>query len=1205
MWTLGHGDSAGQLARFTDANDGFTDHVTVEKPRQGLGRLGRGKGQSRRSFPPSGAAAFRGASLALGFPSVSPPATSSFRLHVSNQFESLADALAEEMRARPGDALAPERIVVPHPVLGRWLALELAERLGIAAHLTIELPAEFAWSLMRSVVELPKEQPFAPGALRWRVFDVLAGWGADDDPRARAAETTQQRHSEARGRREVGAGARTRAPARDLAALARYLADADPRKRFALADRLARVYDRCLLYRPEWIRAWQRGEAPHWQAQVWRELVASGVGRHWVDAVDAFELGMRAERSAAPVQRELFDSPPRDLKATNTISYEGKLKGNLTQATTKAGAARVSFFGVDSLSPSYLSVLRMAARDHDIHLFQLSPCREFWADTRSRRELRPGTEPAPYVSEGNELLAAWGRAARDMQALLADDLGLGAPDETYSEPATTSRLAFVQQDVLDLRLSTEATESGVPRDDSIQIHVCHSATREAEVLHDRLLGLFDAHDDIQPADVLVLTPNMDEYAPAIEAVFDSIGTIPFNIGRLRRRDGAAVRAFLDLLALPGSRYPVSSVMAPLRASSVASRFDIRGPDLPEIRGWIANAGIHWGIGEHDVPSSKRHTWQHGLNRLLLGYALAGSADRFGDFASCDLDRFGNDGPDRYERLGHFARYAELAFGLNAMAEETLTPTAWAQRLREAVLKPFFATEHLMPEVAREADTVARLIEDLEEEWHIAGIDGAIAFSVVREALYELGAASSRAVARLADGVTVAPLGAGQVFPAKVVCTVGMNDGAFPRHHAPASFDIVAADSRRPGDRDLRDEDRLAFLTALLSARKAFLVTYTGRELREDSNIPPSVAVSELVDYLARRFADDKVALRHPLQPFNRKYFDAAEEPITGSHSSEVHFSYSAPMALAAAAVRHQAAATVAEQRLHGTLPPLERTEGEVELTELIRFAAHPAKHFAQTRLGLRLEIEEEDPAKDEEPLELNYLEQWQLKDGLFDLLREELGEEDTEWLVRARGLLPPGNLGAVEHRRGAVQVATLRQALAPHAEHLDAPRTLIDIGVGDMRLTGEVAGYVPAQQRFLWWRIGRIREKDRIEVWLRLLALTSAIDEPLAAHVVGVRRGAEAETLKGPEPKLAREMLGDWVQAWHRGAREPLPVFPQTSWTWATEQNEAKVRSVWSGGNWPENNDEYFQLLCAEGPDMEGFADLAESLLGPIVEAMQ
>ena len=1070
---------------------------------------------------------------------VTVPAVSSFRLHVSNRLEDLAAALADEMRAEPGDPLAAERIVVPHPVLGRWLALELASRLGIAAHLRLELPAEFAWSLMRSAITLPREQPFAPGALRWRIFDVLEDWRQDDD-------------------------------------LTRYLADADPRKRFALADRLAHVYDRCLLYRPQWIHAWQRGETPHWQARVWRELETAGTVRHWVDAVDAFERAMRDGSRQGAAQLDLFEPAAAD---------DGPGAGERD---------RVSFFAVPSLSPSYLSMLRTAGSNKDVHLFQLSPCREFWADTRSRREVPSVAADDPTFTEGNELLAAWGRAARDMQTLLADDLGVGDPDETYQAPDGDTRLAKVQSDVLDLRLG--AAETGVPADDSMQIHVCHSATREAEVLHDRLLGLFDAQEDIQPADVLILTPNMDEYAPAIEAVFDAFGTIPFNIGRLRRKDGAAVRAFLDLLALPGSRYAVSQVMAPLRAASVAAQFGIRDADLAEIRGWLANAGIHWGIGEHDVPASERHTWQAGLNRLLLGYAVAGTADWFGGVASAALDRFGSDGADRYERLGRFARYCELAFALEELADKALPATAWIQCLRDRVLAPFFATVYPLVEVAREADLVSRLIEELEEQWRVSGADGAIPFAVVRDALGELGAASTRAVARLADGVTVAPLAAGQVFPAKVVCAVGMNDRAFPRHHAPPTFDIVASDKRLPGDRDLRDEDRLAFLEALLGARRAFIVTYTGRDLREDAAVPPSVVVSELLDYLERRFPDDESPVsEHPLQPFNRRYF----EP------DATLFSYSATMAQAAATVRARPANVTEENRLEGTLAPPERSSAEVELAELIRFAGHPPRHFARNRLGLRLEIEDEDPATDEEPLELDYLAQWQLKDQVSALAHRNFAQTSAERLVRARGLLPPGNLGVNEHRRGAIQVETLRQALEPHRVHVDAPPVPLDVELAGLRVTGQVAGFVPDSATFLWWRIGRIREKDRLGVWLRLLALSCATDAAISAQMLGVTNAPQRERIQGPSPDAAREMLGDWLDAWRRAASEALPFFPETSWAWATSQDAYKTWGAWTRSNWSESRDGYNRLLCPDGPDTDGFRDLADTLLGPLAEQVE
>ena len=1076
-------------------------------------------------------------------PGVTVPAAPSFHLHVSNRLEDLAVALAEEIRARPGDPLAAERIVVPHPVLGRWLALELATRLGIAAHLRFELPAEFAWSLMRGAIELPKEQPFAPSTLRWRIFDALAHWPHDDD-------------------------------------LGRYLADGEPRKRFALADRLAHVYDRCLLYRPEWIRAWQEGAPPHWQAQLWRELAMPGAVSHWVAAVDAFRAAMR-ESASEPAQLDLFEP---------------------AMPAADRDAARISFFGVPSLSPSYLEMLRAAGTDRNVHLFQLSPCREFWADTRSRRELPSAAADDPTRTEGNELLAGWGRAARDMQTLLADDLGVGDPDESYIGPDERTRLGQVQADILDLRLSTDAARQDASEEQSIQIHVCHSATREAEVLHDRLLGLFDAYDDIEPADVLVLTPDMDEYAPAIEAVFGAFGTIPFNIGRLRRRDSAAVRAFLDLLALPGSRYAVSQVMAPLRAASVAANFRIADADLPEIRTWIASAGIHWGIGDRieglavasDVPASDRHTWQEGLNRLLLGYAVGASADGCAGIASAALDRFGNDGPDRYERLGRFARYAELAFALEELSLEALPPAEWVRCLRDRVLAPFFATEHPLAEVAREADLVSRLIEDLETEWRVAGIGGAIPFAVVRDGLSELGAASSRAVARLADGVTVAPLAAGQVFPAKVVCAVGMNDRTFPRHRAPATFDLVHADERRPGDRDVRDEDRLAFLEALLGARRAFVVTYTGRDLREDASIPPSVVVSELLDYLMRRFPgegeeEDTITVAHPLQPFSHRYFGRGDGTL---------FSYSATMAQAAMAVRETRESSPALEA--DILPPLALAESEVALNELIRFAAHPVRHFARNRLGLRLEVEEEDSATDEEPLELNYLQQWQLKDELI-----KLPQASAAPLVRARGLLPPGNLGVTEHRRGAIQVETLRQALEPHQAHLEAFPTMLDVDVGGYRVTGQVAGFLPGPGAVLWWRIGRIRDKDRLEVWLRLLALTCATERALTAYVVGVTDAAQRAVLSGPSPDQARGMLDSWLAAWRRGWSEPLPFFPKTSHAWATEQDLRKAERVWQDGMWSESQDPYHQLLCPEGPHADGFEPLADALLAPLIERWQ
>jgi exodeoxyribonuclease V gamma subunit len=45
--------------------------------------------------------------------------------------------------------------------------------------------------------------------------------------------------------------------------------------------------------------------------------------------------------------------------------------------------------------------------------------------------------------------------------------------------------------------------------------------REVEVLYDQLLGLFDADPALQPSDVLVMTPDIEAYAPPPAALVTS------------------------------------------------------------------------------------------------------------------------------------------------------------------------------------------------------------------------------------------------------------------------------------------------------------------------------------------------------------------------------------------------------------------------------------------------------------------------------------------------------------------------------------------------------------------------------------------------------------------------------------------------------------------------------------------------------------
>ena len=224
-------------------------------------------------------------------------------------------ALACRLLAQPqADVLAPARVVVPSQGIGRWLTLQLAREQGIAMHLEVQLPSSFVWALARQVLgALPEQSAFNPQAMTWRLYDWLC-------------EPTNLTRAER---------------------LERYLQGADERRRLALAAKIADVFDQYLLYRDDWLAAWERGELcdlgpdEAWQALLWAELTKDG------------------HPHRARLLGELL----------------ARLHGD---AVIEGLPERLLVFGISSLPPHHLRVLEGLARNTDVVICALNPCREAW-----------------------------------------------------------------------------------------------------------------------------------------------------------------------------------------------------------------------------------------------------------------------------------------------------------------------------------------------------------------------------------------------------------------------------------------------------------------------------------------------------------------------------------------------------------------------------------------------------------------------------------------------------------------------------------------------------------------------------------------------------------------------------------------------------------------------------------------------------------
>ena len=1089
------------------------------------------------------------------------------KLHTSNELERLADALASVVAAPLASPFQPETIVVQSLGMARWLKLELARRHGVCANVRFPFPRAFEREVLAAVLPQRGLDPlFEPGALLWKIMQRLPAMLAQpgfDGPR-------------------------------------HYLAgEPDPRKRFQLAQRIAGLFDQYLIYRPRMIAEWDAGRDDDWQAQLWREV-------------------SRGRTHPAALRREL-DARLHQPGAANT---------GLPQ--------RVSLFGIAALPPFHVELFTALARHVDVHLFLLQPCREWWGEIVSpRREgqllrQRDGDAvSAPlHLERGHRLLASLGKQGQDFLKLVYEPDAVEAlADWGESQPATL--LTWLQSDILNLndRGQDDEAKAVISRDDdSIQVHSCHSPLRELEVLHDHLLDWFARDPALEPRDVLVMMPDLEDYAPFVEAVFGApeheARRIPFTVAdRGARRCSQLVDTFLALLGLPGSRFGAASVLSLLDAPAVRARFGLSEADLDLARGWVEQVCIRWGVdaqqrGRFDLPEFTGNTWREGLDRLLLGYALAGDEQLF-------QDRLPHDGIEgsAAATLGRFTEFVERLFAACELLEQIRPLAAWAAELR-AVLDQFF-----LPGADAESDAQAirDALAELARQARHAQFTEPVPLAVVLEQLVPALEEDRSGAGFLSGGVTFCALKPMRSIPFKVICLVGLSDNTFPRPTPQFGFDLMA---QRPqaGDSSRREDDRYLFLETLLSARQRLYLSYVGQSVRDNSEAPPSVLVSELLDCLAQGFMLEKEATspvsaassnepstgeheearlrahlvtRHRLQAFSEQYF-------TGGRL----FSYSDENRDAANALRVRD--VVAPAFASAPLAPPEPPTRELSLEQLVEFLANPAKFFAVRRLGIKLPAERA-ALEEREPFEITGLEEYSLKQELLEVKLAGLPLESARALATAAGRLPIGVVGEVSHRSVCAQVEAFHARLAPHLPAAWPEPLDVALEVNGVRVMGRFARVTPAGP--IHFRCAKVKAKDLLRAWVYHLAWHAAHPDGHASKSLLI---AEEESFEFKPARNASELLGELVALYQRGLCEPLKFFPQSSLAFAeAELRPATSRATKSPldcalGKWnppefgagqSESEDPFFDL-CFHHVDPfagEEFGAMARAVFQPLL----
>ncbi len=202
----------------------------------------------------------------------------------------------------------------------------------------------------------------------------------------------------------------------------------------------------------------------------------------------------------------------------------------------------------------------------------------------------------------------------------------------------------------------------------MQVHACHGVARQVDVLREVLLGLLADDPTLEPRDVLVMCPDIDTYAPLIEAGFglgDVVGERGHPAHRLRVRlaDRSPVQTnpllgvARSLLDLAGGRAPATEVLDLARTEPVRRRFGFTDDDLEQLDIWTRESGVRWAFdaahrADFGLSSYVANTWEFGLDRLLTGVALSDDSSAWLDRA-LPLDDVGSAQVDLVGRLAEY------------------------------------------------------------------------------------------------------------------------------------------------------------------------------------------------------------------------------------------------------------------------------------------------------------------------------------------------------------------------------------------------------------------------------------------------------------------------------------------------------------------------------------------------------------------------
>ena len=871
-------------------------------------------------------------------------------LKVSNLLSQLAEKLASDFQQQKVSVFQPHYIVTQTDGMNNWLKLQIAKHNKIAANCIFLKPNDLIHNIY---FLLGGRQPnlLSSGNLTWLLYNILGEKDFND----------QYRH------------------------IANYYAaDSNDRdiKRLALAEKVTDLFDQYQVYRPDMIRQWNATplneiSKDEWQQYLWKK---------------AKELSGDKLPDKTVIREHIIEA----LKVPKQIE---KL---VTQMPV------IYMFGLSVTTAYHLNIFNFLSEKIEIQYYLLNPAPNYyWFDDKSEKQLavlsKKGLIDKTPSGNGNPLLTNWGRVISDTFGLLFqnEDL-LNAYEETgVTEPKPLNLLHKIQQDIFQNATSDDRNNLSPEdiNDGSLTINACYTIAREVEVLYNYLVHLADSKEVFSPRDVVVMVTDIDAYAPYIKAVFGNapykfkftIADESFSIG------DSITNALKSVLSMNRQNFKAEEVLQLLDSTFIRKRFGLS--DLSLIRKAVDKANIRFGMEGNKTDDTRYVSWSYGLNRIMFGICMSGEDEYdIGDETLYPIDI--SEGGDALE-LVRFTHFIQVLMDSINERKYDRTISEWVEYTERIM-------QNLVCETDEEGEDEYNLILKELEKLNAVNelLNEKISYDIFTHSFVQSISTSTRAGSFAVGGITFCSLIPMRSIPFKIVALLGLNFDKFPRKEIQIGFNLMDQ-KRMKGDRNVKDNDKHLFLETIMSAQKFLYMSYIGQSVKDNTILPPSALLDELIDYIesgCTQKEEIRVSLirRHSIHSFSRKYYSGDKSFYNYLDDKNTFVKQ--------------------EKNEKKVITKIDFTQ--INLKQFVSFFKHPFKEYYNKVLNIYYE-EESVLLSDTELFELDHLQKWNLKNELL-LLNQNESSILQNRLVKSGGL-PLKNMAIlamdeIEESVGAVRV---------------------------------------------------------------------------------------------------------------------------------------------------------------------------------------